>query len=500
MPRTRRQGQSPPDVQSWVDNISLGAIEQSGQPEETPQTSFSSKFHDASALPVSRNGSNGNGSLPQLETARVPPEAQLSLPSSRISSLSSVATVTGTQHTASSLEQLNQLQAVGPPNVPLPADAELIISQSHTSSRGSATGVANLHAFGSSLEQLHHLHPANPSDVPLPASDGAGSVIKTGTSILTSRNDASHVPDVDNRDYWQKIEPLTHFMPHLKAVFPPKGRHKHTGKVTCVDYLSHGGSRDGITIDMNHVRSRSGQEMMTENLKEMRTVKDPLVSSRIILVEDLCSESIEILGTTFGLDPEIFAEHLNRSGYDGEDYSETDAERWNTSHLGKDFVAMTWCRPVYQNPLLTDWLRAPRKLLNQASDSPDGMSSVTWRDPMFTVTDKRNRLAREHQLRLDTNIFRRSWSLSAGTAGVDGQLRAADRESKKPLDELRSTLVPTAWQERVTFCRIQGDRSTSIGKCFETLARRFFKPLNATRSSATRPFAQDNGHKISALR
>ena len=51
---------------------------------------------------------------------------------------------------------------------------------------------------------------------------------------------------------------------------------------------------------MNYVRAQTGREMLTDQSKDMRTVKDPSVCSRIILVEDLRSESIEILGTTFG--------------------------------------------------------------------------------------------------------------------------------------------------------------------------------------------------------
>lgn len=225
MPRTRPIRQSPPDVQSWVENISLGAIGQSNQDGETPQESSNSDLYDnAPALSAPRNGSNsamdqshppvssavqamrptpnvsgsmdtpahaavssrsrlaqsavendqldlrnsgtsrGNDSLLQLETAGVPLEAQLSLPSSRSNSVSSSATVTVTQCIASSLEQLDQLQAIESHNVPLPDDAELSISQSHTSSRGSTTGIGDVYAFSNSLEQLHHLHPANPSE------------------------------------------------------------------------------------------------------------------------------------------------------------------------------------------------------------------------------------------------------------------------------------------------------------------------------------------------
>lgn len=185
--------------------------------------------------------------------------------------------------------------------------------------------MGSAHAFGNSFEQLHSLHPLTPSDVPFPASNGSGSLNTKRTSIVASRDYASHSPNLDKRDYRQMNEPLTHVVPHLKATLPTKGRHRLTGKVTCVDYLSHGDSRAGVTIHMKNVRSLSGRETMADRLKELITVEDSSVCSRIILVEDLCSESMEILGTAFELDSELFAVHLNRSGYDAEDYNETDA-------------------------------------------------------------------------------------------------------------------------------------------------------------------------------
>lgn len=61
MPRTRPLRQSPPDVQSWVDNISLAAIGQSNQHGETPQASSNSDPYDnALALSARRHGSNSS--------------------------------------------------------------------------------------------------------------------------------------------------------------------------------------------------------------------------------------------------------------------------------------------------------------------------------------------------------------------------------------------------------------------------------------------------------
>lgn len=491
MPPTRTMVHSPPDVQSWVDNIALDVP--SRPDHDGPLLRTSSDAHsdnNISAPSASRRSSDqSNHHVSQdgttnAESAAQKPAVSLhtpvsatspsrsrslhstaanvglghrdsisgsfanarslpGLPASRDSSAGSKPTDTNTNRNFSSFEQLRRSQPIDPPNIPLPSGADLSLAHSFASSR-ETIGVESVNAVTDSLEQIQHLHSA----LILPESTEAVSLDGPSTFV-----DAPRPPTPDRRDYWQRIEPLTYFMPHLTDIFPSKGRHRHAGKVACIDYRSDGYPQTRDEIDVVHFKSRSGRRRMARQLIDIGIVDDPTVTSRVLLVEDLCPETIEMLDTAFDLDPEFFAEHLNRSGYDAEDYGEVDAARWNTSHLGKDYVNLTWCRPVYQNPLLTKWLRAPRNLLNRGEGRTDGTSILTWRDAIFTAIGKRNPLAREHRLRVETNIFRQSWSLLAGSAGLDGQLHVSDNTA---LNDLRSKLVPTAWQERASFSWIRG--------------------------------------------
>lgn len=404
-------------------------------------------------------------SLLQLEVADTILGAQISLPASRSSLFGSVSSLISARTVPDSLEQLNRGQPVAPSDVPLPAIPRLSLPYSPAGSFETGSSVENLYIESDSLEQLHRLYPVDPSGISLPESNSSEFVDGTDSFVVSSCNEPSRIPTPDKGGhYWKRIEPLTHFMPHLKNILPSRGRHQYAGKVTCLDYFPNTHSPQvGLEIDMNNARAPLKPDRMAHQLKKMTVVEDQTVSLRMILVEDLCPESIAMLGVTFGLDPEFFARHLNRAGYDVEDYNEVDAARWNTFHLERDFVTLTWCRPVYQNPLLTDWREASRRL-SKGEGSTDGISRIHWPDSKYTTSGKRNYQANEHQLRVETNIFRQSWSLSATPAGHGGQIRATDRGFDRPLHELRSTLIPTAWQERASLCYIHENGSIPIGK------------------------------------
>jgi hypothetical protein len=537
MSRTRLPVQSSPDVQQWVDNIPLAALERSDHEREPLRTSTGS-HHDNGLLALSvsqhrsldRDQSNigssdvadttthvlkeslrspvsamisspsdsrqsiaandrhslrnsgtllSNDSLLQLIDADIPLGAQFRLPSSRTGSSESGSNEPTTRNIISSLEQLERLQPLAPSEIPLPAVPKLSLPYSSAGSFESGSSVGGTYVVPDSLEQLQRLHPPFPSAVPLPESTETADIEEEDASGTRPYVRPPRTPRRAGRDYWQRSEPLTQLMPQLKSIFPPKGRHEYTGKVTCIDYFSDSAEwESGDEIDVNRMVSQTDEDTLSRQLRALRTVEDLAVGSRLILVEDLCSKSIEILGAAFRLDPEFFAEHLNRSGYDVEDYGVADSARWNTAHLDKDYTTLTWCRPIYQNPLLTDWLRAPRKLLNKEEGRVDGTSNVTWCDPKFTVEGKENHHANEHRLRVETNIFRQSWSLSAGPAGVDSQLRATGHEA---LDDIRTKLVPTAWQERASYCLCRGDDDVPIGKSSALLVHCSRRWLNVSR-------------------
>lgn len=88
MPRTRPLRQSPPDVQSWVDNISLGAIQQSNQHGETPLESSNSDLYD-NALALSAPQNDSDSSIDQSNSPM----------SSAVQAVQPTRSVSGPMHT-----------------------------------------------------------------------------------------------------------------------------------------------------------------------------------------------------------------------------------------------------------------------------------------------------------------------------------------------------------------------------------------------------------------
>nr|POE51866.1 hypothetical protein CFP56_26073 [Quercus suber] len=243
----------------------------------------------------------------------------------------------------------------------------------------------------------------------------------------TGLNTASHIhfeSQPPRLNYWQNMAALMDYLPHLKSIGPENGRHKTAG---------------------------------------------------VLLIEDVSAGLIESLGSVFEIDPESFAEHLNRSGYDGLDYEDEPSTRWETHGMPKAHTSLKWYRPVQENPKITQWMKDPRSLLdpvydnaprgsnnvetfefldfprlqrasttrmwNEASNmtmqtrrsartnrywnNDTGLSerrkipgSITWSDSIYRVDGQRNMHAMLHQAVVSTNIFRRSLPLSTRPTGT----------------------------------------------------------------------------------
>ncbi|KAM0720897.1 hypothetical protein Q7P37_003182 [Cladosporium fusiforme] len=385
----------------------------------------------ASVAAVSRISLSDDNSLKHLETADVPAAAKIVLPSSSILSNDEIEPgITTPKTNASSLEQLNQLDPISPHELPLPG-----------SSDSEDEGGHSIASFPSALQSK--------PDNQMPFAD--------------TENVNPVFPAI--RNYWRQIKPLEEFLPHLENISPFMGRHQDAGRLTSIDLFPgptapHVGKVYNMSSEVDH-------EGLTKTLKSLRSVQDASVTHRLIVVEDLCPRLIEALGKVFNLDPEFFAEHLNRSGYNGEDYDANPPTRWNTAHTAKDHASTTWCRPVYQNSRLTAWLQDPGSLLNKRGGSASGTSSITWRDAAYDAADAMNTRAKEHRLRVNTNIFRQSWTMSAKPFERDDSDRSAVGliTENQSLDQKRSELVPTAWQERVSFCRIDRYINSPVFMC-----------------------------------
>ena len=101
----------------------------------------------------------------------------------------------------------------------------------------------------------------------------------------------------------------------------------------------------------------------------LSNVRDPTVVTRVILVEDLSPRLIEALGSTFDIDPEFFAEHLNRSGYHWDSYIHELPARWNTASLQKPYASLKWFKPVRQRTQVARFLTESDNLLRTSLGS-----------------------------------------------------------------------------------------------------------------------------------
>ena len=169
--------------------------------------------------------------------------------------------------------------------------------------------------------------------------------------------------------------------------------------------------------------------------------------NRFILVEDLSDQLLEALGSTFDIDPDFFATHLSRSGYGEADYEDPLIKHssWASNGLLKPCASLKWMRPVNQNPKLSEWLDKPEMLLDERRAKLKDGSVLVERGISWRVM-KPDEL---HTVEVDTNVFRRSWGLSAVPPGSIDSMSTDLSGGARDVDWSR-TAIPTAWEERAT--------------------------------------------------
>ena len=362
-------------------------------------------------------------------------------------------------------------------------------------------------ASAGSLWQLEHAGTAPELRVPLPESGrssvgpprrGTGVSAESHAADIDTVGSTSQAPavnsDQDNDDeqrprrlnqsetqepaYWQKIEPLIDCLQHLGVMRPEHGRHKDVGAVTCIDYFR--GPAEPKVHDRLAVKHLNNHRLYAERVSEMKNVSDPEIITRVLLVEDLSPVLIECLGSTFHLDPEFFAEHLNRSGYDGVDYKDDLPVRWETRTMPKELCPLKWYRPVRQNPRITEWLRNPdaiveRRTVVSGERQQRVPGSIAWYDPEFDTNGKRNENRTEHHAVVTTNVFRQSWPLSTRPTTSEQAFPQSRGARRRSLDFVfnvsdnddshnwKNGSVPTVWEERSSCFRYR-DAMVPIGK------------------------------------
>ena len=528
------------NVRSWAEDIPLGSLDQLQQVGGHSHPSRGDADNSTSIpLPASKESSIRDTGLEDFRRAQIDehfaldgqsqlrsncsevtdvplPESRLdaadalSVPLPELSGLGTDRASSGAASTVNSLAQLQTaripvLQQSLQPNaaeafkVPLPGSSGLGTDGPSYGSGLTIDSLAQLQtAKISTLEPLHRPDTVEGLDVPLPRSsglgdDGCSSGVASPVDSLaqlqrattsapaerlanqpTSRRNKRPTKRPTKQTYWENIKPLTQILPHLEAIQPPNGRHQRVGRLKSIDYFNDGTAPQiGISLELD---AHFNQHHLVTELRKLKKVEDD-VASRMVVVEDLCSELIGALGLAFDLDPEFFAEHLNRSGYSGADHEDFAPDRWKTAHLRKDYTSMTWMRPVYQSERMAKLLQTPEAILDTRKEYPDlplamANNAAVWRDAKFNDKGEPDGNAMKHTPLVDTNIFRRSWLLSGRSVsradfrdlGGEAQSDASSQsESSFTNKQKEAEFLPAAWEERVSFCYYGEDTGMPIG-------------------------------------
>ena len=199
-----------------------------------------------------------------------------------------------------------------------------------------------------------------------------------------------------------------------------------TAKLTTYDYLNNRLISDpsNVNIDL-----RSTSDDVSNRLKRSLKETPDEVNLRLIVVEDLSPELIEILGSVFGMSPEFFEEHLLNSGWQNGEDQDGGADLWNTRGMKKDYVSVRWYRPGVQTSPRPSSVDDRIRLFANPRWIP-----LEWTETVAVEQGDENPIKYGvlHTIRPVTNILRRAWNLKTKPTEVD------------------STRGSVAWEERAT--------------------------------------------------
>ena len=277
---------------------------------------------------------------------------------------------------------------------------------------------------------------SGPSSSTSESNSFALSSLSTGTKLDGSRNSPSscasrqtglgdELLEASHNQYIERLKELSVYYPHLKNSLAPSRSPHH--KYTVIDY------HDQVLLTTRSYVSRRAQ---SHSAAKSRAVFHDLVrgnvstnlTHRVIVVEGLSTQVIEILGSELEIAPELFEQHLINSGWQDGDYQDCEASTWNTRVMKRPYTSIRWLRPGTSNSPNPLSARIQRDLLQ-----PPGR--LSW-DESILAPDCNDGLTRydvRHEVTAATNIIRPSWDLKTYAS-----------------DKVSSPSQPVVWEERAT--------------------------------------------------
>ncbi len=272
----------------------------------------------------------------------------------------------------------------------------------------------------------------SPSKFPLPPSNASSEhpylipVLPHSSSKPSNARPHQHSAARFNLVYENRVHQLSQQFPHLDSVLS-QSRHD-SATLTIFDYVGdvlRGANR--LSTDFN-VRKPLGD---TQKFLDGKS-SWPDVDTRLVVLEDIGPTLIRLLGSTFNISPEFFAEHLHRSGYRGGKENDAPPSAWRTSNMHKNYVSVKWYRPGNR------WIQEPNTLLQRrAILDPEAERLRGIEHVQNYVSGDMTDI--EYTLQTTTNIFRPEFALSTDPDGVIPEQ------------------APCAWEERATACTVELD-------------------------------------------
>lgn len=252
-------------------------------------------------------------------------------------------------------------------------------------------------------------------------------------SPVTSERDvpAVHVSNETSRSdqqpvagFHSTVEQLMKQLPHLANIFLPT--RNQVSSISVYDYSSDMACIQHVAQRQLSFTDEERDPEARRFVNSMRHEMNDNCTSRLIVVEDVCSELVGLLSIAFDLSPEVYAEHLVHSGQPNTyRYTDSDPETWNSRRIAKEHVSLRWYRPG----------RVSLAPIDEASiEFPaDGVLSI---EKQITLSkDSRNRpeLVQDVAIYPDTNVWRRHLDFRLHAVGALGTNDLIAREERVTL-------------------------------------------------------------------
>lgn len=255
------------------------------------------------------------------------------------------------------------------------------------------------YALGSSLDGiLDSYHPRGSAHDSSEDEDAVNTALPPSIASLDDLNRMGY----GKMAYIDRVARQAHRLHHLKNILS-RPRFNNGASVTWYDY-KYDSPLEVQEGSIGELHIGHTKEEIYRARAQLKNVSLD-VHMRMFVAHDLSLETMDFLGSVLDVSPECFAEHLYGSAYNNKSGTEADPRSWSTSGMQKDYISVSWLRPIVrsQRSISAGELR---KLLDHRYDG------IQWSEKR-TVEQGATLypIELQHQQRSQSNIVRTEFPL-----------------------------------------------------------------------------------------